>query len=127
MAELTLSERATMANTYTFQQRMFLGIRKKANYWKDFVPSTVAEFNRRTQKRKQFAHKVLNALTTVNIVAYCEFFLNQYNADPPDLDGSTPPQITDIVITDDGAADASFDYFAGVRTGDDTGPYDYSV
>lgn len=125
--ELTLSQRAIMANNYTFQQRMVLAMRKKANYWKDYNPITVGDFNLRTQKRKQFAHKVLNGQITVSIISYCEFFLNQYNADPPDLDENTPPQVTDLVLTDDGAADATFDYFAGVRTGDDTGPYNYSV
>lgn len=129
MAQLTLSERSSMANNSIFQQRLSSAVKKTANYWKDYTLSTVADFNKANQKRKIFSRNILNSVNYVNIQAYAEYLLTQYNTESPviisDVNNIANTQLQDSELTDSGASSSAFDFFSGVVVGDSTEIIDF--
>ena len=118
MAQLTLTQRAEMAANTAFQSKVRSWLKNRANFWKDTVTTERSEVNRAMQKRKRFAKQILLTNGFVNSILYgmSEYFLMQYNADPPVLDGGV---LADSEF-DNAAFNAAYDYFAGVEAGDDT-------
>lgn len=134
MAQLTLTEKTVMSNIILFQQRMSTAMKVLANTYKDVTLTLAADFNLRNKKRKEFAKQVLAATptlgsttllssSTLNIKAYVDYFLVQYTDVSPDIDTnpSSPTfgQLNDSPLTVHAGAIETFDYFAGVKAGDD--------
>lgn len=117
MAQLTLSQRSQMSNSLSLQQRLVCAVKKTANYWKDLQLDTVPKFNVANRKRKEFARQVLSS-SVPNTQSYAEYLISHYNETTPDL--NTAGELSDLVLTDSAASAATFDYFAGVNSDDDT-------
>lgn len=111
MAQLTLEERALMANNGLFQQRLIVAIKKTANYWK----ANASPLNNSAMaKRKAYAEKIQSTAFS-GIQAYSEFLMSVYNTDPPILSNG---QLADSELEDSTASALSFDIFAGVQPQD---------
>lgn len=111
MAQLTLGQRAAMANDQTFQQRLIAALKKTANYW---ATKPDGDGYTAIYKRKRFANNILMG-NMPNMQAYAEYFLSQYNQDPAVMDGG---QLADSELTDSPATPITFDHFAGVEAKD---------
>jgi len=123
MSQLTLSQRSTMAGNGYFHQRLSSAIRKTANYWLNYAMDSVAKYNKAVQKRKLLARQIMQGMLPVGMQAYAEYLLSQYNENTPDLiggNGIDAGQVSDAVLTDSSASTLTYDFFAGVETGDDT-------
>lgn len=119
--QLNLTQRSQMANAETFLQRLNTAMKGTAQYWKDFTPSQVSDYNVAVQKKKEFARKIFATGVYENIRAYAAYLLNQYRYDDsgePDIDETG--QLSDSVLMDSSSSVATFEYFAGVKTGDET-------
>lgn len=117
MAELTLSEKAVMANSVRFQRRIVAAVKGTAEYWKNFTFSQLSDYNEANRKKKVFAKNILNNASIPNPQAYAEYLLNIYKSSDPDLDVNG--ELSDQVIGDSSVSIATFEYFAGVEAGDD--------
>lgn len=120
MAQLTLTQRATMANDGYFQLRMVAALKKTANYWKNTI---INLNNTAVYKRRLFAKQIQDGQLP-QMKAYCEFYLSNYNEDVatnrpdgnPRLDENS--QLSDLELTDGGVTPVVYDYFAGVQSQD---------
>ena len=117
MAQLTLSQRADFSNSLNLQRRLISAAKKTANYWTGLPLDTVAKFNVGNHKRKIFARQILTS-SVPNIQSYAEYLVNQYNEQTPVL--NTAGELDDSVLIDSQASAATFDFFAGVQSGDDS-------
>jgi len=116
MAQLTLSEKSALATNGEFMARVFQGLYSKANFWKlQPAPTDLAD-----QKRINYSVTVLTRGGGVDLASVARFWLANYNADPPVLDGNSQP--TDSAILDTAALDTVYDTLAGVVAGDDLLP-----
>lgn len=118
MAQLTLSQRAEMANSLSLQRRLVSAFKKQAEYWKNYTVTTFAQYNEKTRKCKTYSRQILNESSIANIQSIAEYFLSQYNTDPPVLDSSG--ELADSELTDSPASAATYEFFAGVKMNDDT-------
>ena len=123
-AQLTLTQRSTMANSLTLQRRLIAAVKNTASYWRALPITTFAAYNVANQKRKVFASQLLQG-SIPNVQAYAEYLLNAYQFATGaeaglgiDLDGNG--EVSDTVLLDSAASSASYDYFSGVQAGDDT-------
>lgn len=115
--ELTLTQKSTLAQSDVFRYRIFQGLFSKANYHR--LIATPA--NLKAQKQKTYAIQFLKGgANTIDIYAVTRFWLANYNANPPVLDGNAQP--TDTAILDTAALDTVFDALAGVVAGDELLP-----
>lgn len=113
MAQLTLSERSQMANNGYFQNRLRAALKKTANYWLN----STQDNNTAVFKRKRFAKDIQNGAMP-DMRAYAEYFLTQYNEDPPVFDTGDASQLADSALTDSPATPVAYDFFAGVEAKD---------
>lgn len=118
MAQLTLSQKSTMANSLTLQRRLVSAVKATANYWATYSIDTFEKYNVGIQKKKTFARQILSQSSIPNPQAYAEYLLNQYTDTNPSLDENG--ELSDQVLSDSSASAATYDYFAGVLPGDDT-------
>lgn len=116
MAALTLTQKANMATSLSFQLRMAAAVKAKAKTIIDAIPTTFANYNIENKKRKVFARAIFSSGSIPNPQAYAEYFLSQYNDVNPTLDENL--EVADVHLTNHPAVTATFDYFAGVETGD---------
>ncbi len=117
MAALTLSDKATIAGSSIFQARIKEILLVKASYWRNLPTSNRSDVNIRHQKRNRLAKSILlSSWCDSNKILVAEFFLSQYATSNPDLDANLQP--SDQALNDN--FDVTYDYFAGVITGDDT-------
>lgn len=137
MAELTLSQKITMANTSSFQDRMKGAFEHIAKYRRDEVApgesptdaQKLAFINKQTQLRKVYADRILNGVFP-DMVSVCMFFLQIYTEANPDLIGAPSPlegQLSDTVLKNGTWLDPTFDYFANVKAGYDSQPIEWSL
>lgn len=118
MATLTSDQKAIISNNSTFLDRIEQILREKALYWKESATADRASVNKRMQKRKRFSRSILY---TGNIVdtyrqLIADYWLTTYSNDPAVLDEAGVPTSSEISNT----FDPTYDYWAGVQTGDDT-------
>lgn len=119
MAQLSLTQKSSMAYSSTLQARLVAAVKGTADYWKNFPLDSLSAYNVAVQKKKQFARQILSNPSIPNPQAYAEYLLNQYQFDTtPDLDGNG--EVSDQVLSDSTASAATYEYFAGVQPGDDT-------
>lgn len=126
MAELTLTQRAELQDNGRFRNRLAAAVQKTANYWSEYPIDTFAKYNIGVKKRKEFARQVLNnpGLPTGG---YASYFISKYNVDisvAGKLESENPfdansNQLADAELTDSASTAITFDYFSGVKTGDD--------
>lgn len=117
MAQLTLSEKSTLAESGTFRNRIFQALFSKANFHR--VQTNPA--NLKAQKQQNYADPFLRGGgNSIDIFAVTRFWLANYNVDPPDLDGNSQP--TDDAILNTAALDTVYDSLAGVQDGDELLP-----
>lgn len=122
MAQLTLTEKNTLAENSVFRGRLFQGLFSKANFHKDKVPANLKEY-----KQKAFATPFLNGgANSIDIHAMVRFWLSNYNVEEGTLQGQPPVDISwgvdkipyDAAILDTAALDTVYDSLAGVVDGD---------
>lgn len=117
MAALSLSEKAVIASNSIFQARIKEILLVKANYWKDLSTPNRSDVNVRHQKRNKLAKSILLSSWSDSYKGLVsEFFLAQYSTSSPELDDNLQP--SDQALNDN--FDITYDYFAGVVSGDDT-------
>lgn len=119
--KLWLSQRAELADKLSFLKRLAAAVKGTAEYWKNYPLTTFENYNVAIKKRKEYARGILQGSGVQNVQAYAEYLLNQYTFDDAvgaDLDENG--ELSDTVISDSAASAATFDYFAGVKTGDET-------
>lgn len=119
--KLWLSQRAELADKLSFLKRLAAAVKGTAEYWKNYPIATFENYNIAVKKRKEYSRGILQGSGVQNVQAYAEYLLNQYTFDDAvgaDLDENG--ELSDLVITDSAASAATFDYFAGVKTGDET-------
>lgn len=118
MAQLTLTQRSSMATSISLQGRLVAAVKNTAEYWKNFPLDSKESYNVAVKKKKDFARQILENASLPNIQAYAEYLLNQYQFDgDPDLEKD---ELSDAVLSDSTASAATYEYFAGVQPGDDT-------
>lgn len=113
-AQLTLDQKATISQSSVFLNRVQQVLLEKASYWTNAATPLRADINVQMQKRKVYAKYLLsneNAAVNARVVAG-NFWLTINNN--PTLDGGGIP--TAVAISD--AFDSSYDFLAGVRSGD---------
>lgn len=117
MAALTLSDKATIAGSNIFQARIKEILLVKANYWKNLTTPNRVDVNIRHQKRNRLGKSILlSSWCDSYKILVSEFFLSQYSTTTPDLDANAQP--SDQALSDN--FDVTYDFFAGVVSGDDT-------
>lgn len=117
MAQLTLSQRAALAEDNIFRSRLFQGLFAKANFHR----SQSNPANLKAQKQQSYADPfVIGGANSIDIHANTRFWLANYNEDPPQLDVDNQP--TDAAILDTNALDVVYDTLAGVQDGDENLP-----
>lgn len=117
MAQLTLSEKSTLAENAGFRNRLFQGIFAKANFHRLQSNPT----NLKAQKQQNYASPFLKGgSNSIDIYAITRFWLSNYNTDPADLDLNDEP--TDDAILNTAALDTVYDSLAGVVIGDELLP-----
>jgi hypothetical protein len=131
MAQLTLQQKADMADSTSFKNRVHAQLLEKANYWKDFAltgsnGTADGAYNLRLQKRKKYALYLLSGAIP-DLTAFSKFFLMQYDVDPASTTTiGSETQLTDSAL-DSAAFNVAFDQFAGVITGDENKGLDFSL
>lgn len=116
MAQLTGDQIATIRASNTFLDRIKSTLLMKAEYWKELTTPNRADVNRRTQKRKQFAKRILSSTyADQNAALVGQYWLSYYQTSTPVLDGNGIP--TYQVIFDN--FDPTYDNFAGYLQGDE--------
>lgn len=117
MAQLTGDQTIVIRSNADYLDRVKEVLINKAEYWKEFATPLRTDVNKRTQKRKRFA---LNLLTTTSsdqfAVTAARFWITYYEVNNPVLDANGIPTYTEIF----NSFDATYDFCAGVNTGDDT-------
>ena len=117
MAQLTLSEKTTLAEDPTIRSRVFQVLFSKANFHRS--PSNPA--NVKAEKQQNYAEPFLKGgANSIDIYAITRFWLSNYNDDPPTLDENGQPN--DSEILDSFALDVVYDSLAGVIEGDENIP-----
>ncbi len=117
MAALSLTEKANIASNSTFQSRIKEILLIKANYWRSLSTPNRSNVNVQHQKRNKLAKSILLSSWSDSYKGLVsEFFLSQYSTSSPDLDENGQP--SDQALNDN--FDITYDYFAGVGSGDDT-------
>jgi len=115
-AQLTLSEKSTLASTESFRSRIYQALFSKANFF--VAQGTPADL--KAQKQQNYAKAfVKGGSASIDIYAACRFWLANYN-DVPVLDGQNQP--TDSQILNSAGLDTVFDSLAGVVSGDNLLP-----
>lgn len=110
-AQLTLSEKATLAQVQTFRERIYQGMFSKANFWLTQSPTTLEK-----QKQINFATSFSKgAAGGIDIKVLTHLWLANYNGVPV-LDGQNQPIDTQILNTS--ALDVVYNLMAGVVSGD---------
>jgi len=118
MAQLTLTEKNTLADNFTFRGRVFQGLFSKASF---FEASVGTPANLKEQKQRNYATPFLKGgSNSIDIYAIVRTWLANYNTDPPVLDGDNQP--TDDAILNTAALDTVYNILAGVQDGDDLLP-----
>lgn len=118
MAQLTLSQKSTMANSLTFQRRLVSAVKATANYWANYTIDTFEKYSVANKKKKEFAKLILGQASIPNPQAYAEYLLNQYTDANPSLNADG--ELDDQILSDSSASSYTYDYFSGVQPGDDT-------
>lgn len=126
MAELTLTQRAELQDNNRFKSRLAAAVQKTANYWNEYVVDTFAKYNVAVKKRKEYAAKVLSN-PGLPSGGYVSYFVSKYNVDiavTSNLEADAPYDVTtnqlgDMQLTDSSTSTITFDYFAGVKAGDE--------
>jgi len=115
-AQLTLSEKTTLADNSLFRSRVFQALFNKANFF--VAQGTPA--NLKAQKQQNYAKAfVKGGSASIDIYAAARFWLANYNGVAV-LDGQNQP--TDSQILNSAGLDTVFDSLAGVVSGDDLLP-----
>ena len=123
MAQLTLSERALMAQNPVHLSKTRSKMNQKSSFWLQSDTPDRASVNKQIQKQKRYSKNlVLNqGYAESQVYKLGELFLTQYNVDPPVYENNDP---TTGVLADSeyesAAFDEAFNYFAGVEIGDQT-------
>lgn len=117
MAELTLSQKATLSENHSFLKRLHVAAFAKAKYFLDLAEVDIT--NMELHKSRTYAKEV-SQKQIANIYAYAKTFLAYYtNANEAvreTIDGIVQPN--DAEMLDSGATDLVFKRFAGVVAGD---------
>jgi len=130
MAQLTLTERNSLAENSVFRGRVFQGLFAKANFQRGITP-----LNLKMQKQKAYADDfVLGGANSIDIYAMIRFWLANYNVEQTDTTpiGQPPVQTPigwgvdiqpfDAGILSTSALDTVYDSLAGVNAGDELLP-----
>lgn len=114
-AQLTLSEKSTLAATESFRGRVYQALFAKANV---YLPQTPT--NLEWQKQVNFAkYFVTGAASSFDIQVITRFWLANYNGTPVlDLNG----QPTDSEILNSAGLDVVYNNLANVKPGDSSLP-----
>lgn len=121
MAKLTLTLQAHNANSLSVQRRLVSAVKATAEYWKNYALDTIGAYNEAVRKRKIFASQILQNSSIPSPQAYAEYLLGHYSYEgEPEID--TNGEVEDVVLADSTASAATYDYFAGVKAGDETTP-----
>lgn len=115
-AQLTLSEKSTLAETQSFRSRIYQGLFSKANYW--VTLGTAA--NLKEQKAIAFAKNFVRGGgggMDMNVIT--RYWLANYNTAQV-LDGEGQPIDNEILNT--AALDTVFNNLAGIVAGDESLP-----
>lgn len=127
MAELTLTQRAELQENSRFRSRLAAAVQKTANFWNDYATDTLQKYNVAVKKRKEYARQV-SSNPGLPSGGYVSYFVSKYNTDiavTSNLESDSPfdvntNQLGDMQLTDSSTSTITFDYFAGVKTGDET-------
>lgn len=115
---LRLDQRAEMVNKLSFLNRLAAAIKGTADYWKNYNVDTFEKYNVGVKKRKEYAKQVLGNASVPNLQAYAEYLVYNYTYDgEPEIENG---ELVDSVLSDSTTSANSFDYFAGVKQGDET-------
>lgn len=126
MAQLTLTEKNTLAESSEFRGRVFQALFAKANFHKGITPTNLKEY-----KQKTFAEPFLQGgANSKDIFAITRFWLANYNVehdaqqgDPVVLIGFGEDKIPyDKGLLDTEALDIVYNSLAGVIAGDQNEP-----
>jgi hypothetical protein len=110
---LTLSQKADIARSEVFQQRLYQAMFSKAN---TFISDTPID-NLQKQKRQIYGNLfVRGAAGGIDIKVLTHYWLAGYTKTTPVLDGNGQP--TDAEITNSSQLNTVFDNLAGVVAGD---------
>lgn len=113
MAQYTLTEKSALAENSSFRSRLFQALFSKANYHRMQTPQ-----NLKQSKQQTYALNFLKGgANSIDIHATTRFWLANYNADPPELDGNNQP--SDNAILNTQPLDVLYDALAGVVAGDE--------
>ena len=114
-AQLTLSQKATLASTQSFRDRIYQALCSKANV---YLPQTPA--NLQWQKQVNYANFFLRGgASSVAMTVTARFWLSNYNGVPV-LDGNGQP--TDTEILNSAGLDVVYNTLANVLPGDQARP-----
>lgn len=114
-AQLTLSEKASLAATPSFRNRVYQALFAKANVYLPQTPN-----NLEWQKQVNFAkYFVRGNAATIDITVVTSFWLANYNGVPV-LDGNGQP--TDAQILNSAGLDVVYNTLANVKPGDSSLP-----
>ena len=115
-AQLTLSEKSTLASTESFRSRVYQGLFSKATYWITVGTPT----NLKEQKQITYAKNfVKGGGGGIDMNVMVRFWLANFNT-APQLDSNSQPIDNNILNT--AALDTVFDTLAGVLPGDQSLP-----
>lgn len=131
MAQLTLSEKNTLAENSIFRGRVFQGLFSKANYHRGLTTPT----NLKAQKQQNYADKFLiGGANSIDIFAVSRFWLSNFNVEhnatqtinsvpntPIGFDQETLQPYDDGILNT-AALDTIYDSLAGVIDGDENAP-----
>jgi hypothetical protein len=113
---LTLSQKADIARSEVFQQRLYQAMFSKAN---SYINQTVTFVDE--QKQQIYANSfVRGSAGGIDIKVLTHYWLAGYTKTTPVLDGNGQP--TDAEITNSSQLNTIFDNLAGVVAGDATLP-----
>jgi|SRR6478609_542847 len=113
-AQLTLSQKSTLAQTSSFRDRIVQALMSKANVYLPQTPSNLA-----WQKQVNYAKNFTKGTVTLDVVAITRFWLANYNGVPV-LDGNGQP--TDSEILNSAGLDVVYNTLANVLPGDQSLP-----
>lgn len=116
LAQLTVDQKSIISKSDTFKIRVEQVLKEKAQYWTNVGTPNRADVNVQMQKRKKFASLIFNSAGFAQNMASRagDFWLTTVSQ--PTLDENGIPTADAI----GNAFDPTYDYFSGVRTGDDS-------
>ncbi len=113
-AQLTLSQKSTLAQSATFRDRLYQALMSKANVYISQTPT-----NLQWQKQVNYAKAFAKGISQIDVQVVARFWLANYNGVPV-LDVNNQP--TDNEILNSAGLDVVYNALAGINAGDQALP-----